>query len=257
MTGLTSGTAYTFRVEALNANGSGTPSAASNAVTPADPGGTGRPTGVQAEPATNSAQVTWTAAASDGDSPITSQTVTPYIGGVAQTPVQVSASATSATITGLVNSTAYTFRVRATNAIGSSPQSSPSSSITPQSTLFDFTTPTTIDSNDAFPVELGMKFKADFDGWITGVRFYKSAANTGTHIGSLWSTNGTRLATATFAGESATGWQSVTFASRVAVTAGTTYVVSYFTPSGHNSFTAAGHDRRRSTAARCTRSPPA
>ncbi len=90
-----------------------------------------------------------------------------------------------------------------------------------------------------------MKFKADFDGWITGVRFYKAAANTGTHIGSLWTTNGTRLATATFTNESATGWQSVTFASPVAVTAGTTYVASYFTPTGHYSFTAARPRRRR------------
>ena len=32
-----------------------------------------------------------------------------------------------------------------------------------------------------------MKFTADFDGSITGIRFYKAAANTGTHIGSLWS----------------------------------------------------------------------
>ena len=39
-----------------------------------------------------------------------------------------------------------------------------------------------------------MKFKADFDGTVTGIRFYKAAANTGTHIGSLWTAGGTRLA---------------------------------------------------------------
>ena len=50
-------------------------------------------------------------------------------------------------------------------------------------------------------VELGVKFKADYSGSITGIRFYKSAANTGTHIGSLWSTSGTRLAQATFTDE--------------------------------------------------------
>src|SRR5262249_42301528 len=128
----------------------------------------------------------------------------------------------------------------ATNAIGTSPQSAATNSVTPQSTLFDFTIPTTVDSGDAFPVELGMKFKADNSGWITGVRFYKADANTGTHIGKLWAADGTRLATATFANETANGWQTVTFASPVAVTAGTTYVASYHTDSGHNSFTSGG-----------------
>ena len=30
-------------------------------------------------------------------------------------------------------------------------------------------------------MELGVTFKADSNGHITGIRFYKSAANTGTH----------------------------------------------------------------------------
>jgi hypothetical protein len=77
-----------------------------------------------------------------------------------------------------------------------------------------------------------VKFKADVDGWVTGVRFYKGTANTGTHTGSLWSASGTRLASATFSGETASGWQQVTFASPVAVTAGTVYVASYFAPNG-------------------------
>ena len=50
-----------------------------------------------------------------------------------------------------------------------------------------------------------MKFKADYNGTVTGIRFYKAAANTGTHIGSLWTTDGTRLATATFTNETASG----------------------------------------------------
>ncbi len=64
-----------------------------------------------------------------------------------------------------------------------------------------------------------MKFKADYNGTITGIRFYKATANTGTHIGSLWTTDGTRLATATFTNETASGWQTVTFATPVSVTA--------------------------------------
>jgi hypothetical protein len=100
-------------------------------------------------------------------------------------------------------------------------------------TLFaDSTTPVTSSVSDVNPVELGMRISPDTNGWITGVRFYKGATNTGTHTGSLWTTTGTRLATGTFTGESATGWQKLTFANPVAVTANTQYVVSYYAPVG-------------------------
>ena len=45
----------------------------------------------------------------------------------------------------------------------------------------------------------------------------------------LWSSTGTLLATGTFSNTSAIGWQTVTFSSPVAITAGTTYVASYHT----------------------------
>ena len=82
---------------------------------------------------------------------------------------------------------------------------------------------------------MGVKFRADTNGFITGISFYKSAANTGTHVGHLWSDSGTLLATGTFTGESASGWQKLVFSSPVAVTANTTYVASYFAPNGHYS----------------------
>ena len=40
------------------------------------------------------------------------------------------------------------------------------------------------------PVELGVKFKSDAAGTITGLRFYKHSANTGSHTGNLWSISG-------------------------------------------------------------------
>ncbi len=95
------------------------------------------------------------------------------------------------------------------------------------------TTPQVADAGPDSPVELGVQFRSDFDGYITGVRFYKSAANTGTHVGNLWTSGGTQLATATFTGESASGWQQVNFSTPVAVTAGTVYVASYHSNSGH------------------------
>jgi hypothetical protein len=93
-------------------------------------------------------------------------------------------------------------------------------------------TPGIASNNDTSAVELGVKFRTDVGGFITGVRFYKGANNTGTHVGNLWTTSGTLLATATFSGETATGWQQVSFATPVAVTANTVYVASYFAPNG-------------------------
>ena len=98
--------------------------------------------------------------------------------------------------------------------------------------------PGTPAESDGNAVELGVKFRADTAGFITGLRFYKGAGNTGTHIGNLWTNTGTRLATATFTGETATGWQQVNFTSPVAVTANTTYVASYFAPNGHYAYDA-------------------
>ncbi|NMM30784.1 MAG: DUF4082 domain-containing protein [Cellulomonas sp.] len=100
-------------------------------------------------------------------------------------------------------------------------------------------------ANDTGAVELGLRFSATLDGYASGVRFFKGTANTGTHTGSLWSASGARLATVTFTGETATGWQSATFSAAVPLVAGTTYVVSYTAPSGgyavqQNAFASAG-----------------
>ncbi|WP_446744406.1 DUF4082 domain-containing protein [Silvibacterium acidisoli] len=95
--------------------------------------------------------------------------------------------------------------------------------------------PGTADSGDAGSVEVGLKFRADSDGTVLGVRFYKAATNTGTHIGHLWSSTGTLLGTATFTGESSSGWQQVNFSSPIQVVANTTYIVSYYAPNGHYS----------------------
>ena len=54
-------------------------------------------------------------------------------------------------------------------------------------------------------VEIGVKFRPDQNGFITGIRSYKGVGNTGTHVGNLWSPSGTRLATVTFSGETSWG----------------------------------------------------
>lgn len=96
--------------------------------------------------------------------------------------------------------------------------------------------PGTVNAGDGSSLELGVKFRTTVAGSITGVRFYKSPANTGTHTGSLWTASGTRLATGTFSGETASGWQQLNFATPVTVKANTTYVASYFAPNGGYSY---------------------
>jgi hypothetical protein len=107
---------------------------------------------------------------------------------------------------------------------------------TPSYSLFTSNAvPYVVDANAYSPLELGMKFTADVAGQITGVRFYKSASNTGTHVGSLWSSTGQLLASVTFTNETASGWQQANFSAPVSITANAAYVISYHS-SGHYSF---------------------
>jgi hypothetical protein len=95
--------------------------------------------------------------------------------------------------------------------------------------------PGVADAGPDSAVELGVQFRSAVAGSITGIRFYKATANTGTHIGNLWTSNGTHLATATFTGETASGWQQVLFKTPVAISSNTVYVASYHCTIGHYS----------------------
>jgi hypothetical protein len=98
-------------------------------------------------------------------------------------------------------------------------------------------TPTHITAGNNGPFELAVKFQSDVPGVVTGVRFYKGPYNTGTHFGNLWTEAGVTLANAQFVGETALGWQEVSLAPPgVAITAGTTYIVSYSCPDGFFSY---------------------
>ena len=249
VSGLTNGTSYTFTVTATNAVGSGPASSPSNAVTPtASITAPSAPAGVSASAGNGAAAVTWTAP-SNGGSPITSYTITPYTGSTAQPATTITGSppTTSTTITGLTNGTTYTFTVTATNAIGNGPASEHSNAVTPTApasgldTIFGLATPTTIDSGDTHSAVVGVKFSSEVAGNITGIRFYKAATNTGTHVGSLWSAkrhpaglggfhqrNDLRLAAGQLLQRR---WRSLP---------NTTYVASYLAPNGHYSDTSAG-----------------
>ena len=76
--------------------------------------------------------MSWTAPASNGGSAITGYVVTPYVGYCAAVRRRRSAStATTQTLTGLVNGTQYRFRVQAINAVGTGGFSTVTNPVTP------------------------------------------------------------------------------------------------------------------------------
>ncbi|GAA3200069.1 fibronectin type III domain-containing protein [Actinocorallia longicatena] len=90
----------------------------------------GTPAAPAATAGATSATVSWTEPVTNG-SPITGYVVTPFLNGLAQTPVGFDASTTTRTLTGLTAGGSYTFTVRAVNAVGTSVASPPSNSVVP------------------------------------------------------------------------------------------------------------------------------
>jgi cellulose 1,4-beta-cellobiosidase len=118
VTGLTNGTAYVFRVAAVNGVGVGAFTAASSAVTPTAGTPPNAPTSLTATAGNAQIALAWTAPSAPGTSAISGYTVeyTPS-GGSAQT-VSTGGTGTSYTLTGLTNGTAYTVRVAGVSAAG-------------------------------------------------------------------------------------------------------------------------------------------
>ena len=149
---------------------------------------------------------------------------------------------TSGTISGTPTAAgSYNFTVRLTDNVAQTVTKALSitiSSAAPLTVWPSSAVPGVVDSGPDSAVQLGVKFRSDVAGTIRGIRFYKAAGNTGTHVGSLWSITGTRLANATFTNETASGWQQVNFATPVAINANTTYVASYHTTVGRYSLNA-------------------
>ncbi len=153
------------------------------------------------------------------------------------TPVITTPAAVTTTVTGLIQGV-YTFQLSLNAGISTSQVTETVLAAGTSTTIFTTQTPSGVTSNDGQALELGVKFRSSQSGFITGVRFYKTTGNTGTHTGELYSSTGTRLSQAIFTGETASGWQNVSFSSPVAITANTTYVAAYFSSSGNYTGTA-------------------
>ncbi|WP_189606414.1 DUF4082 domain-containing protein, partial [Salinimicrobium marinum] len=135
----------------------------------------------------------------------------------------------------------YVFKVTVTDNEGGT--ASDDISITVRALDQEFTCPCTVFDDSETPtgslqndgiggLQLGMKFQSQVDGYITGARFYKQIGNTGLHTGQLYDRNGNLLAEAVFQNEISSGWQQVIFAFPIAITANTTYIISYHTSAG-------------------------
>ncbi|MCU0735752.1 MAG: DUF4082 domain-containing protein [Methylotetracoccus sp.] len=241
-TGLTASTTYRYRVRATDA--AGNLSGYSNVVTVATPAAadTAAPSVPASLTATaaSSSEINLSWSASTDNVGVTGYQVERCQGSTCSVGT---ASGTSYSDTGLSASTTYSYRVRARDAAGNlsgysntasattqatPPPSSTSTSCTSNCTIWPGTAvPNTVDDGDRSSIEVGVKFTSDIPGQITGIRFYKGTANTGTHVGSLWTANGAKLASATFTNETSSGWQQVNFGTPVTIAANTTYVASY------------------------------
>ncbi|WP_370289980.1 fibronectin type III domain-containing protein [Nocardioides sp.] len=111
------------------------------------------PTTVSAVAGDSSVRVSWSAPSDDGGSPVTGYTVLGSPGG------SCVVVATSCTITGLTNGTAYSFTVRPRNAVGEGATSGASSAVTPLGVWTS--TPDPVIAADALPLTLAGTLRAN------------------------------------------------------------------------------------------------
>jgi Ca2+-binding RTX toxin-like protein len=205
VTGLTNGTAYNFRVRAVNAVGVGAFSAASTAVTPTAGAGGGTttapatPTIGTAAAGNAQATVRWTAGTGGGTPASFQVQVRTGTGGatLVRTVTGIAATATSNVVTGLTNGTTYMFRVVAVNAVGSSAASALSNTVTPA------TVPGAPVIGLANPGAAGGTLTASVN-WAAPINTGGASITSYTVRALRMSANGAVLSTTTFTGVAAT-----------------------------------------------------
>ena len=93
--------------------------------------------------------------------------------------------------------------------------------------------PAAVETGDTTDYELGMRFQSNADGYISELRYFRTAADAGdtdARTLNLWTAAGVRIGQVTVTSASgASGWQVGTLTTPVAIDANATYVVSYGT----------------------------
>lgn len=119
LSGLSNGTQYTIKVAAVNAVGTGTYSSSVLATPNQEVQATipDIPTGITLTPGDATISVSWIAP-NNGGSAITGYTVLYIDGNSVERTVNLDASKVNHTLTGLVNGTSYTIKVKAKNSVG-------------------------------------------------------------------------------------------------------------------------------------------
>jgi len=215
VTGLSNGVSYTCTVAAHNNAGWGAASSASNSATPLAPTAPTAPTGVSGTAGNAQISVSFTASSSPGTiGGVQPATITSY---TATCGSQSNAAATSPIIvSGLTNGTSYTCVVKATNSVPlDSPDSSPSSSITPRTVPDAPTIGAATPGNGSASIA----FTPNGNGGAAIIG-YRATCNPGAITGTGTSspvlvsglTNGTAY-TCTVAAQNAAGWGSESVAS--------------------------------------------
>lgn len=82
-------------------------------------------------------------------------------------------------------------------------------------------------------LELGVNASTTVAGSITAIRFYKLSSAVDSHTANVWDSNGVNLASQLFTNESADGWQEITLNTPVAISAGSSFTVSIFSPNNY------------------------
>lgn len=103
--------------------------------------------------------------------------------------------------------------------------------------LFEWATPAAWTGGSGTPLTLGVIWQSTGNGYVTGARFYKNPNDTATtHILKLWTAAGVEMGSVTTSGETSSGWQQANFATPIAVSASTNYVVSYYSSAGYYAY---------------------
>ena len=129
----------------------------------------------------------------------------------------------------------YNFNAKITDVAGNTSGASSNYTVTinsgaaPSSLFTASATPAETSPTEGQQVEVGVKFQSSVAGQITALKFYRSPSDTSSDLLDLWSSTGVNLASVPFTNTTASGWQTVSLATPVTISANTTYVVSYHT----------------------------